>query len=255
MEFTDSHCHLQFGKYFPRAEEIIAGATKNGVSRMICVGTTLEDSEKAARLASRYDYIWATAGVHPHDAESFNNDPKSQEKLIGLLKNPEVVAVGETGLDYYRMHSEKAAQKNALVKQLEAALLEKMPVIFHVRDAWDDFWPIFDEHSDIRGVVHSFSAGQKELDGIIERGLFVGLNGIMTFTQDESQLEVAKSVPLDKLLLETDAPFLTPKPYRGKVCEPKHVKNVAEFLAELRGEELEQLVRATTANTQKLFSL
>ena len=128
-------------------------------------------------------------------------------------------------------------------------------MIFHVRDAFDDFWPIFDEYKGIRGVIHSFTATTKELDQILTRGLFVGLNGIMTFTKDDKQLEAAKSVPLDRLVLETDTPFLTPKPFRGKINEPKNVVVIAEFLSDLRGESLKELSEATTNNSNQLFNL
>ena len=128
-------------------------------------------------------------------------------------------------------------------------------MIFHVREAFEDFWPIFDEFKGVRGVIHSFTATQKELDDILSRGLYVGLNGIMTFTKQDAQLAAAKAVPLDRLVLETDAPFLTPAPYRGTICEPKHVRITAEFLADLRGESLAAIADATTHNARKLFDL
>src|SRR5690606_9318752 len=130
-----------------------------------------------------------------------------------------------------------------------------LPLIFHVREAFKDFWSIFDDFRGLRGVVHSFTSDKRDLEQILSRGLYVGLNGIMTFTKRTEQLEAAKSVPLDKLVLETDAPFLTPTPFRGKICEPKHVRTVGEFLADLRGEKLEDLAAATTANARKLFKL
>jgi TatD DNase family protein len=130
-----------------------------------------------------------------------------------------------------------------------------LPLIFHIRDAFEDFWPIFDEYKGVRGVVHSFSATRTELGQILQRRLYVGLNGIMTFTKSQEQLEAAKSVPLESLLLETDAPFLTPVPDRGTVCEPKHVRITAEFLARLRGEEPGVVARASTGNAKKLFKI
>jgi TatD DNase family protein len=142
-----------------------------------------------------------------------------------------------------------------LSEQLEIGLKTGLPFIFHVRDAWEDFWKIIDNYPDIKGVVHCFSAHQEQLQEILQRGLYVGLNGIMTFTKDEKQLEAAKKVPLDKMLLETDAPFLTPKPFRGTRCEPKHVAVTAEFLANLRGEKLETLAAATTKNSEELFKI
>jgi TatD DNase family protein len=128
-----------------------------------------------------------------------------------------------------------------------------LPVIFHIREAFDDFFRILDDYKGIRGVVHSFSASIVELEGVLSRGLYVGLNGIMTFTNDQKQLDAAKSVPIEKLVLETDAPFLTPKPFRGTMCEPKHVSVTAEFLANLRGESLDYIAKATSNNAKALF--
>jgi TatD DNase family protein len=130
-----------------------------------------------------------------------------------------------------------------------------LPLIFHVRDAFDDFWPIFDNFKGLRGVIHSFTATPRELEQILQRDLYVGLNGIMTFTKNADQLEAAKAVPLDRLLLETDAPFLTPVPFRGKICEPKHVVITAEFLSKLRGEFIGKLGQNTTRNAQTLFNV
>jgi len=139
--------------------------------------------------------------------------------------------------------------------QIRVGLDSRLPFIFHIREAFADFWPIFDEYKISRGVVHSFSAGPKELEQILSRGLYVGLNGIMTFTKDDQQLQAAELVPLNKLLLETDAPFLTPVPYRGQTCQPKHVLDTAKFLADLRGEDLQDLAAATTANAAELFNI
>jgi TatD DNase family protein len=168
---------------------------------------------------------------------------------------PKVVAAGEIGLDFYKNYAPKLEQEKALRLQIEAALPSGLPFIFHVRDGWLDFWRIFDEYKNLRGVIHSFSSGTKQLNAALSRGLYVGLNGIMTFTKDEAQLEAARQVPLNKLLLETDAPFLTPAAFRGQVCEPKHVVAVAEFLAGLRGQSVSQLSAATTDNAVKLFKL
>ena len=138
---------------------------------------------------------------------------------------------------------------------METALPTELPFIFHVRDAWNDFWPTFDDYKGLKGVIHSFSSGVKQLEAALSRDLYIGLNGIMTFTKDQAQLEAARQVPLDRLILETDAPFLTPAPFRGQVCEPKYVIATAEFLANLRGESIEELSRATTINALKLFGL
>jgi TatD DNase family protein len=172
-----------------------------------------------------------------------------------LLSRPKVVAVGEIGLDYYKSRTPKDTQQTALREQIEAGLPTGLPFIFHVRDGWSDFWKIFDDYKDLTGVIHSFSSGVKQLDAALNRGLYVGLNGIMTFTKDQAQLEAAKQVPSDRLLLETDAPFLAPVPFRGQACEPSHVIATAEFLAGLRQENIGDLAAVTTANARKLFKL
>ncbi|HZP55822.1 MAG TPA: TatD family hydrolase [Candidatus Saccharimonadales bacterium] len=255
MELVDTHCHLQFEKYRDRENEILASASKAGVKKLICVGTTLEDSKNAVSLAKQKKVIWASVGIHPHEAASFLADRSSSKKLKQAAMEPRVVAIGETGLDYYRQISSREDQMSALRAHIELGIELSLPVIFHVRDAWDDFYQIFDSYKDVRGVIHSFSSDINNLEKILERKLYVGLNGIMTFTKDQTQLEAAKAVPLDKLLLETDAPFLTPAPFRSTLCEPKHILTTAQFLANLRNESLEVLASATTANASELFKL
>ena len=259
MEFIDTHCHLQFEKYLGREDEVLAAASRSGVKKVICVGTTLADSQAAAVLAKVRPAVWATAGVHPHDAANFLADLNGPKKLKKIGSLPKVVAIGETGLDFYRQISAKEVQEAALRAQIEVGLELGLPLVLHVREAWEDFWRIFDSYKSagqrMRGVVHSFSTHSRHLDEALARGLYVGLNGIMTFTRDRGQLEAARSVPLDRLVLETDAPFLTPAPFRGELCEPKHVLAIADFLAKLRGENLEELAAATTANAIRLFGL
>lgn len=258
MEFIDTHCHLQFEKFRDRENQILASAAASGVKRFICVGTTLADSKAAADLAKSRKQkkdVWTTAGVHPHEADKFLADLNSIKKLKKLGSLPRVVAIGETGLDYYRQISTREDQQAALRAHIEVSLTLGLPFIFHIRDAWDDFWQIFDSYKNLRGVIHSFNSHAGHLDEVLSRGLYVGLNGIMTFTKEHNQLEAARSVPLNRLLLETDAPFLTPAPFRGELCEPKHVASIADFLAKLRDENLEELATATTVNAIRLFGL
>lgn len=271
MHFVDTHCHIHeilgvdagTGDLVPEKwheagvqdpASIVADATKDGVSRMICVGCALGDSKLAVDFVRDRDGLYASIGIHPHEAKHHVGIDE-QKAFAALAKKPKVVAVGECGLDYYYTHSPKKEQVEVLRFQIELALEYNLPMIFHVRDAFDDFWPIFDDYKGIRGVIHSFSAGQKELDEILERNLYVGLNGIMTFTKNPAQLAAAKAVSSEHLLLETDAPFLTPYPYRGTICQPKHVRVVANFLAELRGESLESIAKTTTQNAEKLFNI
>lgn len=255
MEFIDTHCHVHFKDYEPDAEEVLKASARAGVTRLICVGCSLADSQAAVEFANAHDNVWASAGAHPHDGADFLTDKDAGDKLKSLLASPRVVAVGEIGLDYYHENTPRADQLKSLRAQLEIAAEHDLPIIFHVRDAWKDFWPLIDDFKIKQAVIHSFSAGPRQLEAALSRDFFVGLNGIMTFTRDESQLEAARAVPLDKLLLETDAPFLTPVPFRGQRCEPKHVRNIADFLAELRAENIEDLASRSTANALKLFGL
>lgn len=255
MELFDTHCHIHSDRYELDPQAVITDGAAAGVSRLICVGTDIEDSERTVGFVQDKPQAWASIGLHPHEASRYVNDEELLRKFRKLAQRPKVVAIGEAGLDYYYEHSPKEQQLELLAWQIELALEYDLPMIFHIREAFEDFWPIFDTYQGVRGVVHSFSASPRELQEVLDRGLFVGLNGIMTFTKQPEQLEAAKKIPLERLLLETDAPFLTPKPYRGTICEIKHVRVTAEFLADLRGETLDELAAASTANARKLFEI
>ncbi len=259
MEFVDTHAHIQFKNYPYDPELTWQEARQAGVTRLLVVGCDVESSQSAVEFAVAHDDVYAVVGVHPHEAAKFLADPDGKTKLEALLKstkNNKIVAIGEFGLDYYYHHSPKKDQQALLRYQLELAQAHKLPVVLHIRDAFEDFWPIFDtihQQSPFDGVVHCFSATERELNQSLKRGLYVALNGIMTFTKDEAQLDAAKMLPAERMLLETDAPFLTPKPLRGKICKPEHVVLTAQFLADLRGESLQSLADATTKNAKRLF--
>jgi TatD DNase family protein len=272
MKFFDTHCHIHEAQYElvgddgvrskwlqagkPDPDDMLTQAKEDGVVGAICVGTTAADSQLAVGFAQPRSNIWASVGIHPHEASLHINDEQTLLDFENLAANGQkIVAIGECGLDYYYTHSPKAEQERLLRFQLGLAQKHKLPLILHVRDAFEDFWPIFDEYKGLSGVVHSFTATTKELRQALDRGLYIGLNGIMTFTNDPKQLEAAAAVPLDKLLLETDAPFLTPAPERGKICQPKHVVVTARFLSKLRGDSLGSLANASTVNAAKLFGL
>jgi TatD DNase family protein len=255
MKFFDTHSHIHFPDYGLDPENVWNDSVEQGVKYMMAVGCTLSDSVGAVEFARRHENIWASIGLHPHEASMYIHDHHALQRFRDLALQPEVKAIGETGLDYHYMHSPKDVQEKLLRFQLDLAVEHNLPLIFHIREAFEDFWCIFDEYSGLKGVVHSFSATSAELDQILSRGLYVGLNGIMTFTKDQKQLQAAKSIPLDRLLLETDAPYLTPVPFRGTICQPKHVVHTAEFLATLRGESMAELANKTTANARTLFSV
>ncbi len=255
IELFDTHCHIQFADYALDPLQAMADAKSWGVNRFMAVGCALHDSQAAVAFAAAHDNVWASIGLHPHEGARYVHDHHALQRFRDLADKPKVVAIGETGLDYYYENSPKEDQKKLLRFQLDLAVEHNLPLIFHIRDAFEDFWPIFDEYKGLRGVVHSFTSGSADLEQILSRGLYVGLNGIMTFTKRTKQLEAAAHIPLDRLLLETDAPFLTPNPFRGKIGEPKYVRTVGEFLAELRNENFEELAAATTANARELFRL
>ncbi len=249
--FTDTHCHIHESGYALDKSQTIARAHQAGVTRLVCVGTSNSTSIEAVRFAEQHDNVWASIGVHPHDTK----DGYSEVVRLAEQSLPKVCAIGEIGLDYFYTHSPRAVQIAAFEAQLQLAIDAKLPVIFHVREAFDDFWPIFDNFSGIKGVLHSYTDNSKNLDRGLSEGLFIGVNGISTFTKDVVQQKMFDTIPMHRILLETDAPFLTPAPNRGKVNEPAFVRNVAEYHANRRGVELEHLARVTSANASTLFSV
>ncbi|PID98964.1 preprotein translocase [Candidatus Saccharibacteria bacterium] len=300
IEFFDTHCHIHeitapesglHKKWHSdgvarTAESVLQAARAAGVSRLIVVGTTLEDSELAVQFAQAHENVWAAVGMHPHEAKKYTTTQKtisgglsSQDDCGGgaarvlpeaaarfreLVVEPKVVAVGECGLDYYYRHASQAEQDALLRFQIHVACERDLPLSFHVRssdateqgwDAFGDFWKIYDSYQNVRGVLHSFTDTQANVERALARGLYIGVNGIATFTKDEEQLVTYRTIPQQSLLLETDAPFLTPQPFRGKICEPKHVVRTAEYLADLRDETLDQLACATTTNAAELFNV
>ncbi len=245
---VDTHCHIHEANYPLDRDEVLRRAHDAGVGKMILVGTSGQSSEDAIKLASLHDNLFATVGVHPHDTKD------GYEKIAELAKQ-DIIAVGEIGLDYFYNHSPREVQIAALESQIQTALNNNLPIIFHVRESFADFWPIFDNFHGIRGELHSFTDTQANLDAGFERGLYVGVNGISTFTKDPAQQQLYANIPLEKMLLETDAPFLTPVPYRGTINEPAFVSEVAKHYAALRGISLEEVAQATTANARSLFGL
>ncbi len=247
----DSHCHVHNPGFFSEnIEEVYRRAIGEGV-RMIVVGTSEVDSEGAVKFSATHGDVWAVVGVHPHDAKDGWQDIK---RLI-TEKPAKLVGIGEIGLDYFYDNSPRDVQIRAFEEQLQWAKDYDLPVSFHVREAFDDFWPVFDNFQGVRGVLHSFTDTQANLEEGLKRGLFIGVNGISTFTKDETQKAMYRGIPLDRLLLETDAPFLTPAPFRGRVNEPAFVREVAKHQASIRDIPFGDIVSISTANAEALFAL
>ncbi len=260
MNLIDSHCHPQSSQYDKDRDEVIKRTLDGGV-QMICVGTDLEMSRKAIELAGKYGGIWATVGLHPNDNLDEDFDERTYEEL---LKKDNVVAMGEIGLDYYRTAEpeDQKFQKERFIKQLELANKLSKPIILHCRDSKaGSTGKAYPQMADILkngyakngGVVHSYTGSLEEAKQFLNLGLYLGFNGIVTFTRQYD--EIVKYAPLDRILLETDAPYLTPEPYRGKRNEPLYIVEVAKKIAELKKKTMEEVAETTTQNTKKLFAL
>lgn len=244
---VDTHCHIHEADFSLDIAEVMTRSQQAGIEKLICVGTSDDSSKRSIAFAESHPEAFASIGVHPHDT-------KDGYDIAPYAGGNKVIAVGEIGLDYFYTNSPREVQIEALKAQIQVALDNNLPIIFHVREAFDDFWPIFDSFEGIRGVLHSFTDSKENLDKGLERGLYIGVNGISTFTKDEVQQATFDAIPLDRLLLETDAPFLTPHPFRGKVNEPAFVKTIAEYHASRRGISVEEVAQATTANAHALFA-
>ena len=259
MNYIDTHCHLNFPQFHRDMEKTILRSLHADLIYLINVGTDLRSSGESVNLASRYKEIYAAVGVHPHDARK--NITNISNGLLPFLRHPKAIAVGEIGLDYYRNLSSQEDQKTVFIEQLKLAIKHRKPVILHCRDAYRDMLNILDEFylpelkGALPGVIHSFSAGPSYLQEFLRRGFYIGFNGMITYPEHESLLEAVRNTPLDRLLLETDAPYLPPLSHHGERNEPMLVKEVALRVAELKGIDLEEVVNCSTANAVLLFKL
>lgn len=260
----DTHAHIHFDEFADDLAAVFANAHKNSVDTIITVGTNDEDSRRALEFVSDKAVLkqagdtklYATVGLHPHDANRGSDALLTIEDLVdGQDLSTKPIAIGECGLDYFKNFSTKSEQRSALEFQIELALKYDLPIIFHVRDAWDDFFEIIKSHDKLRGVIHSYTGDSAVVERANQFGLYYGLNGIMTFTKDQAQLEAAKVIPTDKLLLETDCPFLSPLPVRGKRNEPANLIYIADFLSELRSTKPSQFIKQTNHNAKEFFNV
>ncbi|WGL17023.1 TatD family hydrolase [Microbulbifer bruguierae] len=252
---VDSHCHLdrlKLDQFEGDLDAVLELARSRGVGKFLCVGISLENVDQVVSLAARYDDVVCSVGVHPLDVDSGLADV---EKLKQLAARPKVVALGETGLDYYYSTETKEVQQHSFVAHLEAAAQVGLPVIVHTRDAREDTIELIRAHGsrEHAGVLHCFTESWDMARSALDLNYYISLSGIVTFKNAEELRDVARKVPLDRLLVETDSPYLAPVPYRGKPNIPAYVREVAEFIADLRGLAYEELAEITTNNFHRLF--
>ncbi|MEW9052950.1 MAG: TatD family hydrolase [Neobacillus sp.] len=251
----DTHAHLNAEQYNEDLQEVIERAQEEGVSNIVVVGFDRPTIEKAMELAENYEFIYACVGWHPVDAIDM-----TEEDLVWieeLAAHPKVVAIGEMGLDYHWDKSPKEIQKSVFRKQIQLAKKVKLPIVIHNRDATADIVEILQEEGaeEVGGIMHCFSGSAEIAKECVKMNFYISLGGPVTFKNAKKPKEVAAEIPLDKLLIETDCPYLTPHPHRGKRNEPSYVKLIAEQIAEIKGISLEEVAVATTRNAKKLFDI
>lgn len=251
----DTHCHLDFPEFDADREGVMARAKEAHVEYIINVGSSLENSRAAVKLSKEFPAVFASVGIHPHDAKDFSQDNLLEIKE--LSKNHKVIAIGEVGLDFYRNLSEEHVQEHAFRKFIGLAKEQNLPLIFHCRQAQADFLRILKEESfpGIRGVVHCFSGDKDFLRECLDLGFYISFTCNVTYKKADNLRAVLKLVPEERLLLETDAPYLSPEGFRGKRNEPYQVKLLAEYIAKIRNTTLDEISQATTENTKRLFGI
>jgi TatD DNase family protein len=252
---VDSHCHLDFPDFAEERDRVVERARLNGVGLMLTICTHVSKFEQVHEVTRAYDDVFCTVGVHPHHAAD-ENAGATLERLVELSALPKVVGIGETGLDYYYDQSPRDVQRESFRRHLRACMATDQPVIVHTRDADEDTLQILKEEGagrGLRGLLHCFSSSRQLAESAVELGLYISFSGILTFKKSEELRETAQALPLDRLLVETDAPFLAPVPLRGKRNEPSFVRHTAESLAEVKGVSPTELARITTENFHRLF--
>lgn len=255
MNLFDSHCHLDDERFDEDRDETIARVHQNGVARCVCVGSDLPSSRRCIALAETHDFIYAAAGVHPHEAKDAPDDYLDQ--LRALLRHPKVVALGEIGLDYYYDFSPRDVQQRVMNEQIDLALETDMPVIFHIRDAHGDMFDLLRARGKRlpAAVIHCCSASAEMVREYLKMGFYISFAGPITFKNAATPIEASRAVPLDRLLIETDSPYLAPVPMRGKRNEPTYVRYVLEKQAEIHGVDAQELAQITFENACRLYRI
>ncbi|XUU59999.1 TatD family hydrolase [Erythrobacter sp. HA6-11] len=252
---VDSHCHLEYKGLVEDQQGVLSRAREAGVAKFLNISTRRSEWDQVIGTAERESDVWASVGIHPHEADQHAD--LGREELLKRAEHPRVVGIGETGLDYYYDKSDRAVQRDLFRMHIGVARETELPLIIHTRDAEADTLEILEDEKgkgDFPALIHCFTASSEFGASVVEMGLSISISGIVTFKNAKDLQEAAKQVPADRLLVETDSPFLAPVPHRGKSCEPAFVADTALFLAELRGVNEDELAEQTTANFHKLFS-
>jgi TatD DNase family protein len=256
MELVDTHCHLDWNSFEADREVVIDRAVEAGVTRMITIGVDVPSSRRAIAIADRHAAVYAAVGVHPNDCAGF--DTTVLHEIRSLAQHPKVVAIGEIGLDYYWQKVDHDTQARAFRAQLELAAEINKPVIIHSRDAAPDVVTVLEAYTrqvHFAGTLHSYFDDLDVAQRVFAIGFFIGVTGPITFKKSARERDIIRQVPLDRVLLETDAPFLTPVPHRGERNEPAYVRHVAETMAQAREQAVDEIARQSTANAERLFGL
>jgi TatD DNase family protein len=249
---TDTHCHLFYKELKNDLDAIISRAIDMKVTRFICVGTNIEDSKECLSISENNDNIFASVGVHPHDAQNVLEG--YIDEIYELMEYESMVAIGEMGLDYFRNISEPLIQEKVFREQVKVAQDLNRPIIFHNREADSDIIKVLSDYPDVIGVAHCFSSNLDTANALLEMGYYISFSGNLTFKNSHLP-EIAKEIPLERLLVETDSPYLSPEPHRGKKNEPSRVRFVAEKLAEIKKISFEDIAKHTHENASELFQL
>lgn len=252
---VDSHCHLEYKGLVEDQPGVLSRARAAGVGAFLNISTKLSEWEQVVATATRESDVFASVGIHPHEADG--HEDLGRGALLAATENPKVIGIGETGLDYFYEHSDRKTQAKLFRMHIDVARETGLPVIIHTRDAEDDTYAILSEEMEkgaFPALIHCFTASQEFGRKVLDLGLTISISGIVTFKNAKDLQESARHIPDDRLLVETDSPFLAPVPHRGKKCEPAFVANTAQFIADLRGVEVEHLAAQTTDNFSKLFS-
>lgn len=256
LSIIDSHAHLDYPQFDGQMDDVLSRARALGVTAVISIGVKLSTAHQPRQLAEAYDNVWFSAGIHPHEAA---NDPDAcnLEAILSAADHPKCVAIGEAGLDYFYDYAPRQAQADSFRVQIEAARQTDRPIIVHARDADEDMADILEDEMGkgaFTGVLHCFSSGPELARRAVEIGFYISFSGILTFNKAETLRQIARDLPEDRILVETDSPYLAPTPYRGKTNEPGYTRHVLDRLAEERGASVGQMAHQTRANTLRLFS-